>query len=154
MYFWKQNTFSSLSLSLSSFISLFLSFFMSVMGFSLRTRRLQGRSDSFTEPVDHQEDEKKLKKHQNQLDTPCQGIVQERIRLIILTALSLYFRVLKLGHPPFITEMEMETSRQTNWYMANKYFIGKYPPLSGLINTGLAYIVGYYGTEDLLYAGQ
>ncbi|CAO3693565.1 unnamed protein product [Rhizopus microsporus] len=127
---------------------------MSVMGFSLRTRRLQGRSDSFTEPVDHQEDEKKLKKHQNQLDTPCQGIVQERIRLIILTALSLYFRVLKLGHPPFITEMEMETSRQTNWYMANKYFIGKYPPLSGLINTGLAYIVGYYGTEDLLYAGQ
>lgn len=79
---------------------------------------------------------------------------QDYIRVALLTSLALYLRIMILGYPHFITEIELEATRQVNWYMSGKFFIGKFPPLMGLLSAGLARTVGYYGTEDLLYAGQ
>lgn len=79
---------------------------------------------------------------------------QDYLRVGVLASLSLYLRIMKLGFPPFITDIELETTRQVNWYMSGKFFIGKFPPLVGIVSTGLARLVGYYGSEDLLYAGQ
>jgi hypothetical protein len=80
--------------------------------------------------------------------------LHDHIRLALLTSISAYLRIMHLGFPAFITESELETARQVNWYIAGKFFIGKFPPLMGILASGLARIVGYYGTEDLLYPGQ
>jgi hypothetical protein len=61
---------------------------------------------------------------------------------------------MKLGFPRYVTELELELTSQVNWYMSGKFFIGKFPPLAGIISSSIARIVGYYGTEDLYYAGQ
>ncbi|KAG2193755.1 hypothetical protein INT47_005036, partial [Mucor saturninus] len=80
--------------------------------------------------------------------------MHDQIRLTVLTSLGLYLRSMKLGYPAYVTDLEIEITKQVNWYMAGKFFIGKFPPLVGIICSGLSRIVGYYGTESLNYAGQ
>ncbi|GAA5803485.1 hypothetical protein HPULCUR_008967 [Helicostylum pulchrum] len=124
------------------------------MSFSVRSRKLYEKtSDPFAI------NEKKLE------DTNRKGIaykeepawislLHDQLRIALLTSISLYLRVMKLGFPSYVTELELETTRQVNWYMAGKFFIGNSPPLFGIICSGISRIVGYYGTEELNYAGQ
>jgi dolichyl-phosphate-mannose--protein O-mannosyl transferase len=88
------------------------------------------------------------------VDDQYQMSTQDYFRMALMSSLGLYLRIMKLGFPRFITDTELEVSRHVNWYMAGKFFIGKFPPLMGILSTGLARLVGYYGTEDLIYAGQ
>ncbi|KAG1641980.1 hypothetical protein G6F44_005295 [Rhizopus delemar] len=119
------------------------------MVFSLRFRRRKVVEDPYI--PNEIGDEKKLVRYQSHIQSPT---LDDRIRLVLLTSLSLYARIVQLGYPAYITEIELEMSKQVNWYMAGKYFIGKFPPLSSLINTCLALVVGYYGNHDFVYAGQ
>jgi dolichyl-phosphate-mannose--protein O-mannosyl transferase len=80
--------------------------------------------------------------------------LDDKIRLFMLTMVGFYLRGMKLGFPYFVTDLELETTRQVNWYMKGKFFIGQFPPLTGLINVALARLVGYYGTENLSFGGQ
>lgn len=80
--------------------------------------------------------------------------MHDQLRLTLLTGISLYLRIMKLGFPAYVTDLELEITRQVNWYMSGKFFVGKFPPLVGIICSGLSRIVGYYGTEPLNYSGQ
>lgn len=80
--------------------------------------------------------------------------MHDQLRLTVLTGLGLYLRAMKLGYPAYVTDLELEITKQVNWYMAGKFFIGKFPPLVGILCSGISRIVGYYGSESLDYAGQ
>ncbi|KAI8331810.1 Dolichyl-phosphate-mannose-protein mannosyltransferase-domain-containing protein [Choanephora cucurbitarum] len=101
-----------------------------------------------------EDDEKYGKKHHAYKEFIWADKMQDHFRLFILTCLGLYLRVMNLEYPAFVVESELETTRQVNWYMASKFFIGKFPPLLGMVASGVTRIVGYYGTEDLIYSGQ
>ncbi|KAI8066306.1 Dolichyl-phosphate-mannose-protein mannosyltransferase-domain-containing protein [Gilbertella persicaria] len=123
------------------------------MMFSVRSRKTSDKQEK--DPFIQDEYEKYEKKaYPYTKEGSWIDKLHDQFRLLLLTSLSFYLRIMKLGFPPYITEAELETTRQVNWYMASKFFIGKFPPLVGLVASGLTRIVGYYGTEDLLYAGQ
>jgi dolichyl-phosphate-mannose--protein O-mannosyl transferase len=124
------------------------------MVFSIRSRKVPEKTD---DPfiVNTDIDEQCEKKGNVYRQEPAWiSRFHDHIRLALLTFTSLYLRITQLGYPAFVTESELEITRQVNWYMAGKFFIGKFPPLTGILASGLARIVGYYGTEDLTYPGQ
>lgn len=124
------------------------------MVFSIRSRKgAEKISDPFAVNTNFEE---KCEKKGNAYREESAWVARahDYIRLTLLTSASLYLRIMQLGFPAYITESELETTRQVNWYMAGKFFIGRFPPLSALLASGLARMAGYYGTEDLLYPGQ
>lgn len=127
------------------------------MSFSVRSRKLSDKTDDPFVVNSYSEKEKE-KSHKGvaycNKEVSWTENLHDRLRITLLTGLSFYLRIMRLGFPGYITEMELETTRQVNWYMAGKLFIGKFSPLVGIVCTGLARIFSYYGTEDLTYAGQ
>ncbi|CEP12652.1 hypothetical protein [Parasitella parasitica] len=120
--------------------------------FSVRSRKIAEKTnDPF---VVNDNDEKYEKKGVAYKETSWTATIQDQLRLTVLSFLGLYLRIMKLGFPAYITDIELETTKQVNWYMAGKFFIGKFPPLTGLVSTGLARLAGYYGSEELGYPGQ
>jgi dolichyl-phosphate-mannose--protein O-mannosyl transferase len=130
------------------------------MAFSVRSRKLSDKTDDpFV--VNDKETMNEKSEHSdrkgvayNKEEATWVETLHDQVRIAILTSLSLYLRIMRLGFPSYITDMELETTRQVNWYMAGKLFIGNFPPLVGILCTGLARLAGYYGTEDLTYSGQ
>lgn len=120
--------------------------------FSVRSRKITEKTD---DPfVVNDNDEKYEKKGVAYKESTWVDAIHDQLRLTLLSSLGLYLRVMKLRFPAYITDMELETAKQVNWYMAGKFFIGKFPPLAGIVSTGIARLAGYYGTEDLAYPGQ
>ncbi|KAK4514369.1 uncharacterized protein ATC70_001962 [Mucor velutinosus] len=120
--------------------------------FSVRSRKIAEKTD---DPfVVNDNDEKYEKKGIAYKEATWVAAIHDQVRLAVLSSLSLYLRIMKLGFPAYITDIEIETTKQVNWYMAGKFFIGRFPPLAGLVSTGLARLAGYYGTEELAYPGQ
>lgn len=120
--------------------------------FNIRSRKLL--SDKLSDDPFVVQDDEKYQKKRNAFQYNQQSQIQDHMRVTLLTCAGLYLRMMKLGYPSFVTEIELEITRQVNWYMAGKFFIGKFPPLMGILSTGLSRLTGYYGTEDLIYAGQ
>lgn len=120
--------------------------------FSVRSRKITEKTD---DPfVLNDNDEKSEKKGVAYKESTWVGAIHDQLRLALLSSLGLYLRMIKLKVPAYITDVEIETVKQVNWYMAGKFFIGKFPPLVGIVSTGIARLAGYYGTEDLAYSGQ
>jgi hypothetical protein len=120
--------------------------------FSVRSRKITEKTD---DPfVLNDNDEKSEKKGVAYKESTWVGAIHDQLRLALLSSLGLYLRMIKLKVPAYITDVEIETVKQVNWYMAGKFFIGKFPPLVGIVSTGIARLTGYYGTEDLAYSGQ
>lgn len=120
--------------------------------FSVRSRKIAEKTD---DPfVVSSNDEKYEKKGVPYKEATWVAAIHDQVRLAALSSLGLYLRIMKLGFPAYITDIEIEATKQVNWYMAGKFFIGKFPPLAGLVSTGLARLAGYYGTEELGYPGQ
>ncbi|KAI8637207.1 Dolichyl-phosphate-mannose-protein mannosyltransferase-domain-containing protein [Parasitella parasitica] len=120
--------------------------------FSVRSRKPAEKTD---DPfVVNDNEEKYEKKGVAYKEASLTDTIHDRMRLVVISSMGLYLRIMKLGFPAYITEIELETTKQVNWYMAGKFFIGKFPPLAGLVSTGLARLAGYYGSEELGYPGQ
>ncbi|KAI9489426.1 hypothetical protein BDB00DRAFT_791129 [Zychaea mexicana] len=71
-----------------------------------------------------------------------------------LTLVALVFRLWSINVPRTVVSAELEICNQINWYMAEKFFIGAYPPLAGMFYATLARYFGYSGGEPIYYAGQ
>ncbi|KAI7902951.1 Dolichyl-phosphate-mannose-protein mannosyltransferase-domain-containing protein [Cokeromyces recurvatus] len=67
---------------------------------------------------------------------------------------TFYLRIINLNVPNYITEIELETIKQINWYLKGQFFIGQMPPLSSLVSYFIARLAGYHQEEVFLYAGQ
>ncbi|KAI8993132.1 Dolichyl-phosphate-mannose-protein mannosyltransferase-domain-containing protein [Pilobolus umbonatus] len=126
------------------------------MVFSLRSRKVPDKSiDPFIVHKEVDDDEYgKLKKDPKYKRLSWIADINDQLRIALLSSFGLYLRIMKVDYPYYITEAELEVSKHINWYMGGKFFIGKYPPLSSMVYSLLASLLGYFGKDDLVYAGQ
>lgn len=125
------------------------------MSFSVRSRKFSDKTDDPFVVNSQELIDKKLEKDGVlKKQSGWSSLMNDRVRVGVLATLSYYLRTMKLGFPAFAIASELELTRQVNWYMAGKFFIGQYPPLVGIVYSTLARLVGYYGSEELHYADQ
>ncbi|OHS93146.1 Dolichyl-phosphate-mannose-protein mannosyltransferase [Tritrichomonas foetus] len=68
--------------------------------------------------------------------------------LVIITFVSLFTRIWKLGYPNDITFDEVYFGNFTNSYIKHEYFVDIHPPLANMIMAYIAYLTQYPGNID------
>ncbi|CDH54596.1 predicted protein [Lichtheimia corymbifera JMRC:FSU:9682] len=81
-------------------------------------------------------------------------LLREHTYVAFLTLTSMYYRVMGVISPSGILNQELELCSQVNWYLQGKFFVGAFPPLSGMMYTYLAHQLGYKGEQTVYYPGQ
>ncbi|KAI9304075.1 hypothetical protein BJ944DRAFT_288919 [Cunninghamella echinulata] len=76
------------------------------------------------------------------------------IHVAVLFMIGFIFRAYHFSFPNTITDSELVIAQQINWSLNGKFFIGSIPPVTIMIHTIIAKLLGYGGNEPILFSGQ